>query len=194
MATTKKSVKTVKSVRKVNDKRGACPCGCGCGAECECHKNGGCTCGCGCGAKYTGVWAAWRAFWRRGFCEWAGTSSRSEYWLAWVGNVLVMLMFCAVLSVVAGVEMALWGHPALLSIIGMFAFVVYLVAAIIPAISMFTRRMHDAGLSAWLWVLYIFSLVPVYVGGVWLCGAEIGLIVALLPTVMVGNPYQKNNK
>ena len=30
--------------------------------------------------KYTNMLEAYGAFWRRGFTEWAGTSSRSEYW------------------------------------------------------------------------------------------------------------------
>lgn len=181
MATTKKAGK-----RTSNNKRGACPCGYGYGDGCNCTACDS--------VKYTGIWAAWRAFWRRGFTEWAGTSSRSEYWLSWVGNILVVLLFGVAEFLFAWFEFALWGHPAGLSVIIGFAFVVYLIAAVIPAISMLTRRMHDSGLSAWVWVLYIFGIVPACIGGSWVCGAGVGLVVSLLPTVVIGNRFQKNNK
>ena len=192
--TTKKSVKKI--TKKVVADNAKCPCGCGCGADCPCMHGGECNCGCGCArnsVKHTRIWAAWRAFWRRGFCEWAGTSSRSEYWLSWVGNMFVLIlmgMFCAV---VAGAETAFGAQVSVAYVIGSMI-VLYLIAMIIPAISMMTRRMHDAGLSAWLWLVYVLSMAPVYTTDSWVVGPGIGLIVALLPTQVKDNPYHKNNK
>lgn len=194
MPTVKKSVKKV--TKKTVVKKDVCPCGCDCGANCPCHNGGECTCGCGCGAsvKHTGIWSAWRAFWRRGYCEWSGTSSRSEYWLSWIGNVIVLTLGTILLCLASVIEGEMWGHPALLSGMICVALVVYIIAMVIPAISMMTRRMHDAGLSAWLWVLYVLSIAPACVEESWVYGPGIGLIVALLPTVVAGNKYHKNNK
>lgn len=175
MATTKKSVKKV--IVKKND----CPCGCGCCA--------------GDSVKYTNIWDAWHAFWRRGFSEWAGTSSRSEYWLAWIGNLCVLVISGLVLSGVALIEYSLFGHPAFVTWVLGTAILLYMIACIIPAISMMTRRMHDAGLSAWLWLVYIFSIAPSsYAEGAWVYAPSVGLIVSLLPTQVRGNMYHKNNK
>ena len=183
MVVTKKSIK---SVKKVNVKKGGCPCGCGCDSSCNCCM--------GDSVKYTTIWAAWRAFWRRGFTEWAGTSSRSEYWLSWIGNLLVWALGIVICGICAVIEIGLWGHPALLSVVLCSALVIYVIAWIIPAISMLTRRMHDAGLSAWLWLVYLFGFMPVWAGDVWVYGPGVGIIIALLPTQVHGNKYQKNNK
>ena len=179
MANTKKSVKKV-SRTVIVKKEVAAPCMCGC-----CENDS---------VKYTSIWAAWRAFWRRGFYEWAGTSSRSEYWLAWVGNLLVMLIGALIMVVLGSVEVAFFGRTGFLAWIMGSALVLYVIAAIIPAISMMTRRMHDAGLSAWMWLIYIISALPAYVGNEWVYGPGAGLIVALLPTQNHGNRFHKNNK
>ena len=41
--------------------------------------------------KYTNMFKAYGAFWRRGFTEWAGTASRSEYWWNVLMNALIGL-------------------------------------------------------------------------------------------------------
>ena len=144
--------------------------------------------------KYTSVWAAWHAFWRRGFTEWSGTSSRSEYWLSWVGNLIVFILGCLLVGAFALAEVALFGHTLFLSMLAAIVLSVYAIAWIIPAISMMTRRMHDAGLSAWVWILYIFSVAPACFEDAWTYGAGVGLVVALLPTQIHGNRFHKNNR
>ncbi len=175
---TKKSVKSAKSVKKVVAKRVE--------HVCECCANDS--------VKYTRVWAAWRAFWRRGFCEWSGTSSRSEYWLSWIGNLIIFALGGLIVGAAALAEMQSMGHPGFFTILFGTILVFYGIACIIPAISMMTRRMHDAGLSAWLWLVYALSIAPVWTGEEWVYGTGIGLVVALLPTQMHGNPYHKNNR
>ena len=190
--------KTVKKVTKKTTvvKKDVCPCGCGCGADCPCMNGGNCGCGCCAGdsVKYTRVWAAWRAFWRRGYCEWAGTSSRSEYWLSWIGNIIVLLGWAAFIGLMSLLETGFYGTTALLTWLSGALVVLYLLAMIIPAISMMTRRMHDAGLSAWLWLLYIASAAPAYVEGSWVYGPSVGLIVSLLPTQVKHNRFHQYNK
>ena len=179
MANTKKSVKKV-SRTVIVKKEVAAPCMCGC-----CENDS---------VKYTSIWAAWRAFWYRGFTEWAGTSSRSEYWLSWIGNLLVLLIGLLIMVLFGSVEVAFFGRTGLLAWVIGSALILYAIAWIIPAISMMTRRMHDAGLSAWLWVIYLLGVSPMFWSDAWVYGPGIGLIVVLLPTQTHGNPYHKNNR
>ena len=173
---------TKKSAKKKVVKKTICPCGCECG------------CCMGDSVKYTSVLGAWRAFWGRGFTEWAGTSSRSEYWLSWVGNLIIFILGSVCVGAIALAEAALFGHTLFLTWLAASALSVYVIAWIIPAISMMTRRMHDAGLSAWVWILYVFSFAPACFEDAWTYGAGVGLIVALLPTQIHGNRFHKNNR
>ena len=204
MATAKKSVKkpTVKkaaakkpAAKKAVIKKEICKCGCASGGKCTCQDCKCENCNCGCkkdSVKYTNMFAAFRAFWRRGFCEWAGTSSRSEFWLAFLANILVYLAFGFMIICMAFLDVALFGeNTAIFSTIVMSMLLLYVVGAIIPNISMLTRRMHDAGLSAWFWLLYLVSFVP-WAGSYLWCVCV--LIIALLPTQKVDNPYHKLNR
>ena len=142
-------------------------------------------------AKYTSMFAAYRAFWRRGYTEWAGTSSRSEYWLSWLANVLVCLLFVFLSVIAVYVDAALMQNAGFFTVVIMSSFVLFVLAALVPAISMLTRRMHDAGLSAWFWLLYLFSFVPWIGSYIWCISV---LVIALLPTQISNNPYHKFNK
>ena len=179
MANTRKSVKKVSKVIVV--KKDACTCGCDC-------------CNAGDSVKYTSIWAAWRAFWRRGFTEWAGTSSRSEYWLSWIGNLIVFVLGGLLLVLMTVLETAVFGNPGFLTWLMGLALSVYAIAWIIPVISLMTRRMHDAGLSAWLWVIYVLGISPAVWSDAWVYAPGIGLIIALLPTQIHGNRFHKYNK
>lgn len=198
MATTKKSVKkpTVKksvakkTVKKTNVKKVE--------HKCECTKNGVCTCkNCTCkcsgkeSVKYTSMFTAYRAFWHRGFTEWAGTSSRSEYWWSWLMNVLVCMLFAILFVGAAFLDAALFTDSAPFIVSVGAAFLLYVIAAIVPAISMLTRRMHDAGLSAWFWLLYLTTFLPVVGSYIWTISV---FVIALLPTKVADNPYHKFNK
>ncbi len=172
------NVKTKKSIKKVSAKKNDCQCGCCAGDS----------------VKYTRVWAAWHAFWRRGFTEWSGTSSRSEYWLSWIGNLIIFAVGGLFVGGAALLEMSLVGNPGFFTVLFGAVLLVYGIACVIPAISMMTRRMHDAGLSAWLWLVYAMCIAPVWTGEEWVYGPGIGIIVALLPTQIHGNSFHKNNK
>ncbi len=215
MAVTKKSVKkpTVKktaakkpSVKKAVVKQetckceccknGNCTCGCANGGKCTCHdcKCEHCDCGCGCkkdSVKYTNMFAAFRAFWCRGYTEWAGTSSRSEYWLSLLANVLVCVLFGLAMVGTIALDNALFTQEAVCTSIMVALGMLYVAASIIPSISMLTRRMHDAGLSAWFWLLYLTGFIPFVGSYIWTATV---LVIALLPTRTVDNPYHKYNK
>lgn len=142
--------------------------------------------------KYTNMFYAYAAFWRRGFSEWAGTSSRSEYWWScFVNSILGCLWFLA--FTVAGVTYTPYGYDFVFNggiMLLIFVLFIYGIAAIIPSLSMNVRRLHDAGLSAW-WMLL---LIPMAMPGISFVASIIMLVFCLLPTKTDGNPYHKFNK
>lgn len=162
-----------KSVKKTNLKKKPCPCGCG---KPNCH----CGCkDCNCKGECTNIVSAFNAFWCRGFTEWSGKSSRSEFWLAFLANILVYAAFGVAIFGALELDVALFKDIAVFSAFSIGLLLLYAVAAIIPSISMLTRRMHDAGLSAWFWLLYLFSFVPTIGSYIWCISV---LVIGLLPT------------
>lgn len=143
--------------------------------------------------KYTNMFAAYRAFWVRGFTDWMGMSSRSEYWWTVLANLLVVgillggyvwvghaITFGTIGS--AGIGILFMSTTALMLLYG--------IAAFVPSISMVLRRLHDGGFSSWFILLYPAAWLP-YVGNV---AAVLLFILMLMPTRVDGNPYHKNNK
>ena len=91
-----------------------------------------------------------------------GTSSRSDYWMAVLFNVIASLVLSGIGSVI---------DAPILSII-------YSVAVFIPGLSLLVRRLHDIGKSgAWLFIVF----VPL-IGSIWL--------LVLLCTPTNSNQYQ----
>lgn len=142
--------------------------------------------------KYTNMFAAYAAYWRRGYSEWAGTSSRSEYWFSYLANLLLMLVWGLLGTVIFGVESYVYASsdagPGF--VLWFIAMIFYGIAAFIPWVSMLVRRMHDAGLSAWWLMLYIAGVVP----GLMLVISIVFFVFVLLPTKVADNPYHKFNK
>ena len=141
--------------------------------------------------KYTNMFAAYRAFWRRGFTEWAGTSSRSEYWFSWLANLLVYACFAILFIGAAFLDAALFTESSVFVFIVGGLMVLFTAATLIPEISMLTRRMHDVGWSAWFWLLFLANFIPAVGEYIW---TVFVLILLLLPTKTVDNPYHKYNK
>lgn len=139
--------------------------------------------------KYTNMLEAYGAFWRRGFTEWAGTSSRSEYWWSFLMNWLISI-FWVFLIVVSGFPIigGAWSPISMILSIGL---ILFLLASLIPSISMTARRLHDAGLSAWWLLLLLLNLIcePLSI-----IISIVFFIFAVLPTKVEGNPYHKFNK
>ncbi len=133
--------------------------------------------------KYSNMFAAYAAFWRRGFTEWAGTSSRSEYWWTVLVNFLITMAFSFLVGFTAG-----FGDLGGASVLDALS-VIFGLVSIIPGISLVTRRLHDAGLSAWMWLMWILMLVPVMN----LVLIIVWIVFMALPT-KVDSPYHKNNK
>ncbi|MCM1295107.1 MAG: DUF805 domain-containing protein [Muribaculaceae bacterium] len=139
--------------------------------------------------KYTNMFAAYRAFWTRGYTEWAGTSSCSEYWWAALANALVIMILIGFYWWMASIVVTnidLFALFAVSSGIGLL----YCLAALIPSISMINRRLHDGGFSSWWMLLYVAGFIPYikYPAGI------VMLVLMLMPTKVENNPYHGFNK
>lgn len=90
------------------------------------------------------------------FFDFTGRASRSEYWLFFLVFVVQAVVAVVIDNVVFGSDMS--------SPLGIYgpAYILVLVANIIPSLSVGFRRLHDTNRSAW-WML--ISLVPL-VGGI----------------------------
>lgn len=123
---------------------------------------------------------------RRYFAKYAtasGRASRSEYWWATLAVGIVNLVLAILLLVSHGVSASTDGSYnftpfgiAILVIWGLFE-----LAVIIPHIAVSVRRLHDANLSGYL---YLLVLIP-SIGGL------IVFILALLPTNSAGARFDK---
>mgnify|MGYP001776228853 CR=1 FL=1 len=146
--------------------------------------------------KYTNMFKAYGAFWCRGFTEWAGTSSRSEYWWSYLMTFLIFIVWLLCVVVVGTFEYAMWPfwwHDVMLmpgvAILALL-FVFGGMAMFIPWISMTVRRLHDVGLSAWWMMLWLLAMVP----GLAFFVSVVFFVFSILPTKVEGNPYHKFNK
>lgn len=133
----------------------------------------------------TNIVSAYKAFWKRGFTDWTGTSSRAEYWWAVLANILVA---CGLIGMYLGFGRAInvgtiGGGMVLLFMLTSALLVLYAVAAIVPSISMVLRRVRDTGLTVWFGLLYPATCLP-YVG--YLASIAL-LVIMLLPTNFVKN-------
>ncbi len=139
---------------------------------------------------YTNMFLAYGAFWRRGFSEWAGTSSRSEYWWTYLVNCLLIFAWGFLGCMVAAMEYVLAGDFGVMTGMMLVIPIIYCFAAVVPAISMRVRRLHDAGLSAWWMMLYILCGVPLLS----IMVSVVMFIFSVLPTCNHDNPYHKFNR
>lgn len=108
------------------------------------------------------------------YAQFRGAASRSEFWYAYLGSILIQLiplavMFIGAMVMAAGTQVDQYGYttqtgnPALL-LIGAFLWMVVGLACIVPMLAISWRRLHDSGKSG---VWYLVSFVPA-IGSIWL--------------------------
>ena len=103
------------------------------------------------------------------YVDFSGRARRKEYWMFMLFNFIVGLG--------VGVVDAILEAEGILSS-------GYSLAAILPGLAVFTRRMHDIGKSGWWWLI---GLVPVV-------GAIVLLIFACTDSQAGDNAYGPNPK
>lgn len=89
------------------------------------------------------------------YAQFEGRSRRTEYWMF----VLFNLIFVGVATLLDNVLNLTVGELPY----GVFYFI-YILAVLIPGISVAVRRLHDVGKSGWM---YFIVLIP-FIGSIWL--------------------------
>ncbi|MFL6064331.1 MAG: DUF805 domain-containing protein [Friedmanniella sp.] len=117
---------------------------------------------------------------KRGFAKYArfdGRASRSEYWW-WV---LASSVVFGLLAGVLGGTSADAGSPSAVTSLFAIVLVLGLLAIIVPSIAVTVRRLHDADLSGWL---YLLTLIPY-------AGSLVLLVLTLLPSKPSGARFDR---
>lgn len=103
------------------------------------------------------MFKAYKKYWM-GYFDFTGRSTRSDYWFAYLANMLIDIAFCVLLAIFGSIAGATESSfLAVISFIILLIFFAYGVATVLPGIAITVRRLCDAG-SNWL---YIFiPLIP----------------------------------
>ncbi len=96
---------------------------------------------------------SYKIFWTKAF-DFKGRTTRSDFWLAYLANVLVYLLLFIIMAGSGQVE-----NPGIFTAI----YSLYAFAQIIPNISIAIRRVRDMG-KGWQWIF--INLLPI-VGAIW---------------------------
>ncbi len=105
---------------------------------------------------------AYKKFWK-GYVDFEGRSTRSDYWFAYLANMLTVIAFYVLLAIFGGIASATESSfLAVISFIILFIFFAFGVAAILPGIAVTVRRLRDAGYN---WAFIFIPLIPL-VGGI----------------------------
>ena len=110
---------------------------------------------------------AYKKFWK-GYVDFKGRSTRSDYWLNVLAQCLVYLLFSFLLiliMILGGDSSTYTSDPYSFQMILVYIVVlgigVYALASLVPSIAIIVRRLRDAGYH---WALIFLSLSP-YLGG-----------------------------
>ena len=112
----------------------------------------------------------------KGYVDFAGRSTRSDYWWIWLGNMIIYIpFFFAYGNALANPRnesalIALGGTAIIYMIIGL--------ALLLPGLALTVRRLRDAGFH---WALIFVAFVP-FVGSIAL------LVLLAMPTKEVASP------
>ena len=125
---------------------------------------------------------AYKKFWK-GYVDFEGRSTRSDYWFAYLANMLTVVAFYVLLAVFGGIAGATdSSFLAVISLILLLIFFAYGIAAFLPSIALTVRRLRDAGYN---WPYIFVAFIP-FVGG-------IILIVLLCKPTKVEYPFNNFN-
>ena len=125
---------------------------------------------------------AYKKFWK-GYVDFEGRSTRSDYWFAYLANMLTVVAFYVLLAVFGGIAGATdSSFLAVISLILLLIFFAYGIAACLPGIAVTVRRLREAGYN---WPYIFVAFIP-FVGG-------IILIVLLCKPTKVEYPFNNFN-
>ena len=125
---------------------------------------------------------AYKKFWK-GYVDFEGRSTRSDYWFAYLVNALITWGLYIVVAVFGGIAGATDSTVlAIFSLILGFIMFIYAVAAFLPGLAVTVRRLRDAGYN---WPYIFVAFIP-FVG--WII-----LIVLLCKPTKVEYPFNNFN-
>jgi len=125
---------------------------------------------------------AYKKFWK-GYVDFEGRSTRSDYWFVYLVNVLITFAYFLLQAVFGGlVAVTESSFLAVISLILLLIFFAYGIAAFLPSIALTVRRLRDAGYN---WPYIFVTFIP-FVGG-------IILIVLLCKPTKVEYPFNNFN-
>ena len=125
---------------------------------------------------------AYKKFWK-GYVDFEGRSTRSDYWFAYLVNALITWGLYIVVAVFGGIASATDSTVlAIFSLILGLIMFIYAVAAFLPGLAVTVRRLRDAGYN---WPYIFVAFIPL-VG--WII-----LIVLLCKPTKVEYPFNNFN-
>ena len=100
---------------------------------------------------------AYKKFWK-GYVDFKGRSTRSDYWFVYLVNVLITFAYFLLQAVFGGLAAATdSSFLAVISLILLLIFFAYGIAACLPGIALTVRRLRDAGYN---WPYIFIPLIP----------------------------------
>ena len=99
---------------------------------------------------------AYKKFWK-GYVDFEGRSTRSDYWLAVLANTIVTIILFSILIVVIVFDSPDSPYHIILNILYLLV-MTYFPASFIPSISLQVRRLRDAGYH-WALIFLRFAFV-----------------------------------
>lgn len=91
----------------------------------------------------------------RNYADFNGRARRKEYWMFILYN-MIFAIIAIILDNILGIKMDGIGYGPI--------YLLYLIAIIIPSLSVLVRRLHDVGKSGWM---FFITLIPI-IGTIWL--------------------------
>ena len=100
---------------------------------------------------------AYKKFWK-GYVDFEGRSTRSDYWFVYLVNVLITFAYFLLQAVFGGLAAATdSSFLAVISLILLLIFFAYGIAACLPGIALTVRRLRYAGYN---WPYIFIPLIP----------------------------------
>lgn len=123
---------------------------------------------------------AYKKFWK-GYVDFKGRSSRSDYWLAVLANTIVTIILFSIVIVVIVFDSPNSHYHVIFKLLYGFA-MLYCFANYIPSIALQVRRLRDAGFH---WALIFLRYAPVI--------GDIVLLVLFCQPTKVEFPFNNFN-